>query len=114
MTVQKAFGRPEVTHHLWICVLKPEKWSSAASPSFESTPYCLSCTYCQWCAVQQLDTCPAEVIRRFINRSWRFMSAYRMGLTGKAAEWAVKKQKGHCQVSCSTMMSIEAVLDTVS
>ena len=64
------------------------------------------------CAVQQLDACPTEVIRRFINRSWRFMSAYRMGLTGKAAEWAVRKQKQHRQVSHRAMMSIEAVLDT--
>jgi len=64
------------------------------------------------CAVQQLDACPTEVIRRFINHSWRFMSAYRMGLTGKAAEWAVKKQKQHHQVSCRAMMSIKAVLDT--
>jgi len=64
------------------------------------------------CAVQQLDACLTEVIRRFINCSWWFMSAYRMGLTGKAAEWAVKKQKQHCQVSHRAMMSIEAVLDT--
>jgi len=32
--------------------------------------------------------------------------------TGKAAEWAVKKQKQHHQVSHRAMMSIEAVLDT--
>ena len=64
--------------------------------------------------MQQLDACPTEVIRRFINRSWQFMSAYRMGLTGKAAEWAVKKQKGHHQVSHSAMMSIEAVLNAAS
>jgi hypothetical protein len=39
----------------------------------------------------------AEVIRRFMNRSWKWMSAYRtgMGLMGKAAQWAVRKQKGH-------------------
>ena len=59
-----------------------------------------------------LDACPMEVIQRFINRSWRFMSAYRLGLTGKAAEWAVRKQKQHRQVSQSAMMSIEAVLDS--
>jgi len=57
-----------------------------------------------------LDSCPVEVIRRFINRTYRFMSAYRMGLTGKAAEWAVHKQKQHCQVSQRAMMAIEAVL----
>jgi hypothetical protein len=27
-------------------------------------------------AVKWLDACPVEVIRRFINRSWRFMDAY--------------------------------------
>jgi len=62
------------------------------------------------CVQEQLDACPADVIRRFINRSWRFMSAYRLGLTGKAAEWAVQKQKQHRQVSQRAMMSIEAVL----
>ena len=57
-------------------------------------------------AKQYLEACPAEVIRRFINRSWRFMSAYRLGLTGHAAAWAVKKQKQHRQVSQRAMMSI--------
>jgi hypothetical protein len=63
---------------------------------------------------EQLDACPADVIRRFINRSWRFMSAYQMGLTGKAAEWAVQKQKQHRKVSQVAMMSIEAVLGSAS
>ncbi|KIO12001.1 hypothetical protein M404DRAFT_125666 [Pisolithus tinctorius Marx 270] len=58
-----------------------------------------------------LDSCPLEVICRFINRSYRFMSAYRLGLSGRAAEWAVHKQKQHRQVSQHAMMSIEAVLD---
>ncbi|THU75758.1 hypothetical protein K435DRAFT_706490, partial [Dendrothele bispora CBS 962.96] len=49
-------------------------------------------------------------IREFINRSFRFMSAYRLGLTGKAAEWAVRKQKGHRVVSNQAMASIGAVL----
>jgi len=60
---------------------------------------------------QYLEACPADVIRHFINRSWRFMSAYQLGLTGKAAAWAVHKQKQHCQVSERAMMSIEAVLN---
>ncbi|KAF9503439.1 hypothetical protein BS47DRAFT_1374479 [Hydnum rufescens UP504] len=49
-------------------------------------------------AIQSLDACPIETIQRFINRSWRFMSAYHLGLTGKAAEWAVRKQKSHHSV----------------
>ncbi|CDO78034.1 hypothetical protein BN946_scf184648.g6 [Trametes cinnabarina] len=62
-------------------------------------------------ALQVLDSCPTEVIRRFINKSWRFMSAYRLGLTGKAAAWAVRKQRQHRQVSRSAMMALEAVLN---
>ena len=58
-----------------------------------------------------LDACPNEVIRRFINRSWRFMSAYQKGLTGRAAAWAVRKQKQHRAVSQSAMMALEAVLN---
>ncbi|KDR79134.1 hypothetical protein GALMADRAFT_137026 [Galerina marginata CBS 339.88] len=36
-------------------------------------------------ALTALDSCPVNVIRRFINRSWRFMEAYRVPLYGKAA-----------------------------
>jgi hypothetical protein len=63
-------------------------------------------------AYQCLDACPVEVIRRFFNRTWRFMDAYRRGLTGKAAAWAVKKQKAHRRVGQQAMSSIEAVLNT--
>lgn len=58
-----------------------------------------------------LDSCPIEVIRRFINRSWRFMSAYRTGLTGKAAAWAVKKQRSHRSVPERARIAIEALLN---
>jgi hypothetical protein len=61
--------------------------------------------------LEYLNACPVEVIRRFVNRSWRFMSAYQLGLTGKAAAWAVRKQKQHRQVSQAAMMSIDAVLN---
>ena len=57
-----------------------------------------------------LNACPAEVIRRFINRSWHFMCAYRLGLTGRAAEWAVCKQKQHRSVSRAAMMALESIL----
>ncbi|KAI0357255.1 hypothetical protein OH77DRAFT_1422815 [Trametes cingulata] len=57
-----------------------------------------------------LDACPDEVIRRFFNRSWRFMDAYRKGLTGQAAEWAVRKQKSHRRVGQRAMMSLDAIL----
>lgn len=60
-------------------------------------------------AIAALDACPVDVIRRFINRAWRFMSAYRLGLKGKVAAWAVRKQKGHRAVSQCAMMHLDAI-----
>jgi hypothetical protein len=61
-------------------------------------------------ALKKLNACPVDVIQCFINCSWQFISAYRMGLTGKAAAWAMQKQKQHRQVSAQAMMLIEAIL----
>src|SRR5712691_1998365 len=61
-------------------------------------------------ACESLDMCLVDVIRRFFNRSWRFMSAYRRGLTGKAAEWAMRQQRSHRRVGQWAMMSIEAIV----
>jgi hypothetical protein len=58
-----------------------------------------------------LDACTADIIRRFFNQSWRFMDTYRKGLTGKAAEWAVRQQRSHRRVGQGAMMSLEAVLN---
>jgi hypothetical protein len=62
-------------------------------------------------AIQCLDACPVDVIRRFINRSWHFIDAYQQGLTGKAVEWAVRKYKGHRSISNRALMLIESVLN---
>jgi hypothetical protein len=59
-------------------------------------------------AIEVLDSCPPEVIRRFINRSWRFIDAYKKGLTGEAAAWVVQKQKSHRSVSEVAMKALEA------
>ncbi|KAF9502722.1 hypothetical protein BS47DRAFT_1310760, partial [Hydnum rufescens UP504] len=61
--------------------------------------------------IQSLDACPVETIQRFINWSWHFMSAYHLGLTGKAAEWAVRKQKSHCSVAQHAMLAIDSILN---
>ncbi|KXN91857.1 hypothetical protein AN958_11797 [Leucoagaricus sp. SymC.cos] len=58
-----------------------------------------------------LDLCPVNVIRHFINHSRWFMSAYRKGLSEKAAAWVVHKQKGHRVVSEAAMMALKAVLN---
>ena len=39
------------------------------------------------------------------------MDAYRVPLSGKAAAWAVRKQKGHRTVSQSAMMHLDAVVN---
>jgi len=62
-------------------------------------------------ALEYLNTCPVKVIQRFFNRSWRFMDAYWHGLTGKAAEWAIQKQRSHRRVGPQAMMSVDAVLN---
>jgi len=59
-------------------------------------------------AIEVLDSCLPNVIRRFINRSWRFIDAYKKGLTGEAAAWVVRKQKSHRSVSEAAMKVLEA------
>jgi hypothetical protein len=54
-----------------------------------------------------LEECLKEVIQCFINRLWRFMSAYRKGLMGAAAPWAVHKQKQHRAINQMVMMAID-------
>jgi hypothetical protein len=39
------------------------------------------------------------------------MDAYRKGLTGDAAAWAVKQQKGHRKVSQRAMMQIVSIVN---
>jgi hypothetical protein len=34
-------------------------------------------------------------VRRFANRSRRFIDAYNKGLTGQQAAWAARKYRGH-------------------
>jgi len=59
-------------------------------------------------ALEVLNSCPMDVIRRFINRAWIFMDAYQKGLTGEVAAWVVHKQKSHRAVSESVMKALEA------
>jgi hypothetical protein len=57
------------------------------------------------------STCDVNTIRKFINRLFRFMSAYCKGLTGKAAEWAVRKHPSHQTVSETARINIESHLN---
>ena len=54
-----------------------------------------------------LDACSLDTIRRFCNRTFRFMDAYRKGLSVKAAAWCVKKQSRHRVISEEAMVAFE-------
>ena len=45
-----------------------------------------------------LNSVSLKKIRKFARRSWRFMDAYRNGLTGLEALYAVKRYKSHRKI----------------
>ena len=61
-------------------------------------------------AIKYLNACLDDVICRFINRSWHFMSAYWHGLTGKGADWDVRQQRAHRTITEKGMQALEAVV----
>ena len=55
-----------------------------------------------------LDSVSLPTIRRYARKAFRYMDAYRKGLKGKAAEFAVKKYRSHCRIPDSVLNSIES------
>jgi hypothetical protein len=48
-------------------------------------------------------------IRRFARKSWRYMDAYRQGLSVQQAEWAAKKQRSHRRVNMALVPSHDSL-----
>jgi hypothetical protein len=57
--------------------------------------------------VKALDACVVDTLRRFCNRTFRFIDAYCKGLSVKAAAWCVKKQRRHRTISEEAMKAFE-------
>jgi hypothetical protein len=48
---------------------------------------------------QCLDSCSVTTIRRFFQKSWRYIDAYKKGLDAQQAAFANKKYKSHRRIS---------------
>ena len=53
--------------------------------------------------VEAFEACSIETIRRFCNRTFRWMDVYRKGLSIKQAAWCVRKQKRYRTISKKVM-----------
>ena len=56
-----------------------------------------------------MNSCPFDILRRYINRASRFMDAYRKGLSFKQTAWCVKKQSGYRTISETIMKEFDIV-----
>ena len=54
-----------------------------------------------------LASVPLATIRRYARKAFCYMDVYRKDLTGKAAEFAVKKYRSHHQVPDSVLQSVD-------
>jgi len=75
-----------------------------------------NCNY-SWKGLQQtvplaLNSISLCKIRKFARRCYRFMSAYRIGLSGKAAIFAVKKYHSHRRVPESVLMEFHELQES--
>jgi hypothetical protein len=55
------------------------------------------------------QSCPISTIRKFFRKIDQQHSAYALGLTGPAAQRAMKKYSSHCRIPKSAMMDVSIV-----
>jgi hypothetical protein len=54
-----------------------------------------------------LDRVPVSKIRRYARKAWRYMDAQKQGLTGRLADYAVRKYRSHRRVPTGTLQALE-------
>ena len=68
-------------------------WGAAKAYARQNCDY--SWTGLRRVVPEALDSVPVERIRAYARQSFRWMDAYRHGLTEAAAKYAIRKQKSH-------------------
>ena len=58
-------------------------------------------------ALEALESIPLPTMRKFANRSRRFMNAYSKGLNGRQAAWTTKKYRRHRMLPATIMDDLE-------
>ncbi|PKY34514.1 hypothetical protein RhiirB3_454306 [Rhizophagus irregularis] len=100
---QKSQLQEEIEKRGHICIFYPKYhcklnyiemyWGAAKRYTRENCNYTWSSL--QKTVPEALDSISLITIRKFARKSWRYMDIYRKGITGKVAEYAVKKYKSH-------------------
>lgn len=103
---QKSQLQEEIEKRGHICIFYPKYhcelnyiemyWGAAKRYTRENCNYTWSSL--QKTVPEALDSISLITIRKFARKSWRYMDIYRKGITGKVAEYAVKKYKSHRRV----------------
>jgi len=57
--------------------------------------------------ISAIESIPLSMMRKFANRSLRFMDAYKRGLNGRQAAWASRKYRGHRVLPIDIMDELE-------
>ena len=72
-----------------------------------------NCNY-SWNGLQQvvpksLDSVPLVMIRKFVRKCWRYMDTYKKDISGKLAEYTVKKYKSHRRIPDSVLEELNKI-----